>query len=374
MKKFMFCACAALLVFMGSSCRQLDSFGFVNQDLDRQLEVANPLNDEKKTPKKSVNELTVLLKSFAATPETFVVSNQKGDVFTTLRGTKINTAKAVFVDAKGEVVKGVISLTINELHTPMDMLLADKPTNVARKNGYLESYGEFKITATHEGQPVQLRAGSSLTVETEAADNGKRTPPRMPLWDADTSDLMEETKGLNHLAERTSVRQFFKLQRGAIWKELPEKAETNAFNRLQFELTQLNKWRNCDIFREDTTQKTTVMCHIAQNLAPSVFDGQTTTQAAVVYFKPLGINGLIKFYQPILNAPTHKSGFYSEEMSLPIGIEGTLVAVSFKEGKLFCATKNVRINAPINNEKATFFTLLPTEINRVDFLTLMRNL
>lgn len=369
----MFCACAALLIFACSSCR-LDSFGILDQDFDNELKALDKSNTEKTTKKTVVDSLSTLLKSLAPKPESFVVYNQKGDVFTTSKGTKINTAKAVFVDAKGDVIKGNITLTINELHTPMDMLLADKPTNTRKKNGYLESFGEFKITATHDGEPVQLQAGSSLIVETEVANNGKQQPSRMPLWDADTSDLIQETKGLNHFAEPTSVQQFFRQQRGAIWKELPEKAEMNAFNRLQFELTQLNKWRNCDIFREDTTQKTTVMCHFTQNLAPSVFDGETTSQAAVVYFKPLGINALIKFYQPILNAPTHKSGFYSEENSLPIGIEGTLIAVSFKDGKLYCATKNIRINAPINNEKAAFFTMHPIETNNTVFLNLMRNL
>ena len=265
-------------------------------------------------------------------------------------------------------------MTIQELHTPSDMLLADKPTNTSKINGYLDSFGEFKITATHEGKPVQLQSGSRLTVETEVVNNGKRQAVRMPIWDADTNDIVQQTRGLNHLAEPTAVRQFFRQQRGAMWKETAQKADINTFNRLQFDVTKLYQWKNCDVFIDDTTQKATVMVHIAQNMAPSVFDGETTSQATVFYFKPLKINALIKFYQPILNAPTNKSGFYSEENSLPIGTRGTLIAVSFKEGKLYSAQQNITITAPQGHEKATFFTVHPIEMTPSVFLAYLSNL
>jgi hypothetical protein len=370
MKTYLKCAAFAVLFSLFSAC-QLTPFGI----LDKELNSVNPLENTVKTSKnKAIDSLAVLLRSLAPKLETFTFRGEKDAVFTTTKGTKINAANAVFVNEKGDVINNNIVLTIQELHTPSDMLLADKPTNINKINGHLESFGEFKLTATHEGKPVQLQSGSRLTVETEVENNGKRQTLRMPIWDADTNDILEQTRGLNHLAEPTVVRQFFRQQRGAMWKETAQKAETNAFNRLQFDVTKLNQWKNCDVFRNDTTPKATALVHFAQNLAPSVFDQETTTQAAVVYFKPLGINGLIKFYQPILNAPLSKSGFYSEENSLPIGTKGTLIAVSFKDGKLYCDKQNITITAPRSNEKATFFTLHPVETPPSVFLTNLRHL
>ena len=369
MKTYLKCAAFAVLFTAFTAC-QLTPFGI----LDNELNSVNPLENSVKTPKnKTIDSLAVLLNSLAPKPETFTFRGEKDAVFTTTKGTKINAANAVFVNEKGETIKENIVLTIQELHTPSDMLLADKPTNTHKINGYLESFGEFKLTATHAGKLVQLQSGSRLTVETEV-NNGKRTPVKMPIWDADTNAVSEQTRGLNHLAEPTVVQQFFSLKRGAMWKETTQKAEINAFNRLQFDVTKLYQWKNCDVFINDTTPKATVMVHIAQNLAPSVFDGETATQAAVVYFKPLTINALIKFYQPILNAPTDKSGFYSEQNSLPIGTRGTLIAVSFKDGKLYCAEQNVTINAPRGREKAAFFTLNPVETTPSVFLTNLSNL
>jgi hypothetical protein len=370
MKSLTHAACLVATFFTLSAC-QLTPFGI----LDKELNSVNPLENTAKISKnKAVDSLAVLLRSLAPKPETFTFRGEKEAIFTTSKGTKINVANAVFVNEKGDIIKDNIVLTIQELHTPSDMLLADKPTNTSKINGHLESFGEFKLTATHEGKPVQLQSGSRLTVETEVENNGKRQALRMPIWDADTNDILEQTRGLNHLAEPTVVRQFFRQQRGAMWKETTQKAETNAFNRLQFDITKLNQWKNCDIFTNDTTPKATALVHFTQNLAPSVFDGETTTQAAVVYFKPLGINGLIKFYQPILNAPLSKSGFYSEENSLPIGTRGTLIAVSFINGKLYAAQQNITITAPRSNEKAAFFTLHPVETPPSVFLTNLRHL
>jgi hypothetical protein len=369
MKTYLKCAAFAALFIHLSAC-QLTPFGI----LDHEFNNVNSLKNAVKTSEnKVIDSLAVLLRSLAPKPETFTLRGEKDAFFTTTKGTKINATNAVFVNEKGEVVKENITLTIQELHTPSDMLLVDKPTNTNKINGHLESFGEFKITATHAGKPVQLQSGSRISIETEM-NNVKKTPLKMPVWDADTNAVSEQTRGLNHLAEPTVISQFFTQKRGAMWTETTQKAEINAFNRLQFEVIKLNQWKNCDVFINDTTPKATVMVHIAQNLAPSVFDGETTSQDAVVYFKPLAINALIKFYQPILNAPTNKSGFYSEENSLPIGTRGTLIVVSFKDGKLYSAQQAIAINAPRSNEKAAFFTLNLVETTPSVFLTHLGNL
>jgi DNA-binding beta-propeller fold protein YncE len=143
----------------------------------------------------------------------------------------------------------------------------------------------------------------------------------------------------------------------------------NAFNRLQFEITTLNQWKNCDIFIDDAAPKTTVMCFFAEHFDPSVYLNGTAFPAAAVYFKPANVNALIKFYQPILNAPLNKSGFYSEENSLPIGTRGTLIAVSFENGKLYVDQRDITVQAPQNGEKAVFFALHPVETDPSVFLS-----
>lgn len=370
MKTYLQCAAFAVLFTAFSACQSMP-FGVLDYQSNALDNVENPI---KTNNDKAADSLSIVLNSLAPKPETFTLGNEKDAVFTTTKGTKIRTANAVFINEKGEIITNNIALTIQELHTPSDMLLADKPTNVNKINGYLESFGEFKITASHEGKPLQLQSGSRLTVETEMGNNARKTAFKMPIWDADTNAMLNETRGLNHLAEPTVVRQYFSLKRGAMWKETTEKAETNAFNRLQFDVMKLNKWKNCDIFNDDTTRKTTVMVHIAQNLDPSVSDGQMTIETAAVYFKPLTINALIKFYQPILNAPIQKSGFYSTENSLPIGTKGTLIVVSFVNGKLYAAQQNVTINAPKDPEKAAFFTLHFAQMTPSVFLDNLKNL
>ncbi len=368
MKTYLKCAISVMLFSSFAAC-QLTPLGI----LDNEFNLNRAENTIKTSKNKSIDSLSVFLKNLAPKPEIFVVHYGHKGVVVTIKGTVIHVENAVFVNEKGDIIKDNIRLTIQELHTPSDMLLADKPTNLNKTNGHLESFGEFKITANHDGKPLALQAGSSLTVETEVTNTAKKQFLKMPIWDADTSDVRQQLKGLNHLAEPTSVTQFFSQKRGATWTETPQSARTNTFDRLQFDVVNLSKWKNCDIFRKDTTPKTTVMCHFAKNIAPSVFEGETTNQAAI-YFKPLGINALIKFYEPILNAPLNKSGFYSEVNSLPIGTKGTLIAVSFLNGKLYADQKDITINAPLNKEKAAFFSVYPVEINQATFLNNLKNL
>jgi hypothetical protein len=374
MKLYLQYTCIALCFIYFSTC-QTDPFGIMSNELNRELNSLNELDNTNKTSKNTtVDSLSTILKSLAPIAEIFVLNGEKGVTFTTREGTKINPINAVFIDEKGSIIKDNITLIVQELHTPSDMLLADKPTNTNKTNGYLESFGEFKITANHDGKSVELQSGSSIIIETQVANNGKKQVLKMPIWNADTNDILQQTRGLNHWAEPTIVTQFFRQKRGAIWEETPQRAEINAFNRLQFDMTELNKWKNCDIFKDDTTQKTTVLVHFAENLAPSIVESGTATQAAAIYFKPMGINALIKFYQPILNAPINKSGFYSEVNSLPIGTKGTLIAVSFLNGKLYSDNQNITINTPQSNEKAAFFTMHPLEISHSAFLNSLNNL
>jgi hypothetical protein len=360
----------ALITF--SSC-QSDPFGTITSELTRELTALDEGDIGNKNVKiYAQDSLSVFLKSLSACVETFTFNGEKSALFTTSKGTDFDFSNAVFVNKKGEIISRNVTIAVYELHTPSDMILADMPTNTLRKDGYLDSYGEFKVTASHEGQSLDLQSGSSIVVATERNQNGKTQSQKIPIWDADTTDIFQQFKGLNHLAEPTSVTQIFREKRGAAWTETPQSAEENEFNRLQFELVSLNKWKNCDIFLESLTAKTTVFCHFAENLPPSVFEGETATKAAAIYFKPLNINALIKFYHPILNAPLTKSGFYSEENSVPIGTQGTLIAVSFLSGKLYVDQQNVTVKAPSKNERATFFTMHPVETDPSVFLRNIR--
>ena len=72
-----------------------------------------------------------------------------------------------FKNLKGEIISGLIQVRIREYHRPSEMLLNDKPTqsfDPLSVGGILESFGEFCISASQNGEPLQLREGASVSL------------------------------------------------------------------------------------------------------------------------------------------------------------------------------------------------------------------
>ena len=91
----------------------------------------------------------------------------------TIKNTQITLPNDAFVNKKGEIAVGYITLTVRELHKPSEMLLVDKPA-MTTEGGILESYGEFYIAAFQNNEPLQLRENKVLTITTPV--NNKNNP------------------------------------------------------------------------------------------------------------------------------------------------------------------------------------------------------
>lgn len=117
-------------------------------------------------------------------------------------------------------------------------------------------------------------------------------------------------------------------------------------NTIDFKLDSLFKWRNCDVLYGATSTKTTVMGYLGKAFNSDTKDNYMGEDPSMLYFKPKGINSIVKLYNIILDAPEAFQGFHSYQNSIPVGMEGTFLAMSSKKGKFYAETKTVTIANP----------------------------
>lgn len=304
--------------------------------------------------------------------ETFAVNiSDKYPSVKTRNNTMISLPINGFKNRKGEGINGIIQLTIRQCRRPSEMLLCDKPTqsfDSLSEGGILESFGEFFISASQNGEPLQLQEGAVVTLTTGI--NNKSNPQKIPIWEADTS-VTKTLKGLNHNAEHVTLERVVHLQKGAAWQLNGQKATINKDHQMQLDIPKLDMWFNCDVLRPlETDNLTTVLVYFNQNYIPSV----NTTQASAVFFKPEGFNGLLKFYNPILTDEVNKQGFYSYENSLPVGMRGKLLAFTYFEGHFFMDLKTIEITAPTLGRNFMPLTVNPVEVSKADFMAAVESL
>jgi tellurite resistance-related uncharacterized protein len=325
----------------------------------------------KKDPTPTPGSDALAFKTFidknAPKTETFTMTATQSFTVTTSKGTTIAFPANALYDATGKLVTGSVDISVKEVQKPSEMLFADKPTLGGIDGVMLVSYGEIKVDAAQNGKALKLQDSVRLNVNMAFVPNAAQIR-QMPMWKADTV-ATTVTSGLNSEGVKTTVTTTVPAMKGAIWDNIGLTATPNTTtNKVNFPLDKLGEWRNCDAFYADTRPKTTVLGYFATNYNKEV----TTTYQGVgpssLFFKPKGQNILIKLYSIIVAPTAGKEGFYSYENTIPIGMEGTFVAMSVIDGKFYADVKDVVIAAPASGKTFTGFSFNPVETTEADLL------
>jgi hypothetical protein len=230
------------------------------------------------------------------------------------------------------------------------------------------------VSAFQNGAPLQLQDGAALTLVTDMT-NKSNTLKKIPLWEADTT-IIHNVEGLNEEAKHVKMPQAFPVSRGASWQLNGEKANVSETQKVEFSIKRLDTWVNCDaLIPFEQGGLTTLLVYVNQNHIPSVNDEVLyLEQTAEVYFKPDGLNSLIKLYNPILTRLADKRGFYSYENSMPVGMSGQLLAfIRYKE-HFFVDLKRITISVPPVGKNFSHVTVQPIEVSKATFLDMVKRL
>jgi hypothetical protein len=326
----------------------------------------------KKDPSPTVDN-AVTLKTFidknAPKTETFMMTAAASQSFTvtTSKGTTLLFPANVLLDETGKPVTGAVEISVKEVQKPSEMLFADKPTVIQDGGGLLVSFGEIKVNAAQNGKALKLRDTVPLNVNMVFVPNAAQLN-RMPMWAADTV-ATKVTSGLNSEGIQTTVTTAVPAIKGATWTQLNLSATPNATtSKINFPLDKLGEWRNCDVLYSDTRPKTTILGYFATNFNKEVATTFQGLAPSSLFFKPKGQNILVKLTGIIVAPTAGKEGFYSYLNSIPIGMEGTFVAMSVIDGKFYADVKDVIIAAPATGKTFTGISFSPVEISEADLL------
>lgn len=303
--------------------------------------------------------------------ETFTVDASAGGVITSSKGIKYTIPAGVFVTSAGASVTGNVTVSVKEINTPADMLLADRPT-LTRDGRMLVSYGEILVTAVQNNAALLLKKDSSVKVQIPAKLNGQQ---EIPLWNGDSSNSVS-LSGYDYLNTAVTVSIQSPVRRGIVWDQISAGyAFFNSTNgSLDFKLDSLAKWRNCDAIQSTSGTKITVLGYFNSHYNAETAQDYTGDQPTMLYFKPTGQNTLIKFYDIILNATGSYQGFISYQASIPVGMQGTFLAMSTQNGKFYADMKDVTIAAPSGSNNYTTLSFDPQEVSETAMVNLILQL
>ena len=293
--------------------------------------------------------------------ENFTVDAAAGGVLTSSTGTTYTIPAGAFQTKAGAAVTGSVTVSVKEVNNAADMILSDKPT-LTRNGKMLISYGEFFVKAVQGNQDLQLKKDSGIKVALRAKPNGQE----IPMWSGD-STITTTLSGYDYLNAAVTLSIQTPVRSGILWDQLSTHgyAFFNGSNgTLNFTLDSLVQWRNCDqIVSNGADPKTTILGYFASHYNTQTQQDYMGDQPTILYFKPHGQNTLIKLYDVILNAPVGYQGFYSYQNSMPIGMQGTFLAMSTINGKFYADMKDVTIAAPESGKNYTPISFDPVEVS-----------
>lgn len=284
-------------------------------------------------------ELAKVLRSNAPSFESFTINTATGGVATTAKGTKFRFPAHVFVKGDGSPVTGSVTVNIKEIQDVSAMILADRPT-ITDDGKMLISYGEFFVGAEQGGEKLKLDKDSAVVVQVRQRAAGVK---EVPMWSGDsaiTSTLM----GYDYQNNAVTITKTTYVNKGIEWEQQPGYAFFNGTDgTLDFRLDDLFHWVNCDGLASLPGTKTTVMGYFTNHYNPTTGSNYGGEEPTMLYFKPRGLNSVIKFYNTILAAPSGYEGLHSYQTSVPEGLEGSFLAMSAVDGKFYAELKDVTI-------------------------------
>lgn len=220
----------------------------------------------------------------------FTIDAASPGVITGSKGTIINFSSNSFETEAGAIVSGNVDIELIEIFSKADMIKLNKPTMANDPSGGLApliSGGEFKITASQNGEQLNLRDGFNYFV-TVPAPNG--VDPNMDIFYGDgDSDTV-------------------------IWNQADSSVIWGQGNEYGAYFDSLN-WVNLDYFMNEPGQQTTVQVEVPQGF---------NNQNCALYISFDGLNSLAMLYNASDNVFTS-----SPHYTLPIGMDVHFIALSF---------------------------------------------
>ncbi|HEX9513360.1 MAG TPA: hypothetical protein VF939_22875 [Puia sp.] len=320
-------------------------------------------NDASAQPNNSADgqTMTTFMASHGPQFESFTVDATAGASFTSSKGIKYTIPAGAFVTSGGAAVTGSVTVAVKEINSPGDMIMGDKPT-LTSDGRMLVSYGEFFVKATQNNQDLLLKKDSAVKVQIPAKPvNGQE----IPMWGGDSAATFT-LSGYDYLNTAVTIAVQAPVRRGIAWNQITTSyAFFNSSNgTLDFKLDSLVKWRNCDaILSNSSDPKTTVLGYFNAHYNSQTQTDYSGDQPTALYFKPHNQNTLIKVYDIILNATGTHQGFISYEASMPIGMQGTFLAISTENGKFYADMQDVTVGSPAGSNNYTTFTFNPQEVS-----------
>lgn len=317
--------------------------------------------------------MTAFFEAYAPKAESFTLDAGVGGTITTSKGTKIKFPANVFLDANNNVVSGNIKVHVKDILKPSDMILGDKPTMDA-KGGFLRSFGELIVKADKNGAELGIKRDSAEVVVPLGIREAQGVGNKIPIWDGDTT-ISTTSTGHNHVNAPSTVTSSIKVPKGVNWIDMGTTATSNpAGTESTFLLDALGQWRNCDALLNNAGTRVTVLGYFTVNYNEQTSSNYTGKEPTMLFFKQKNQNTLIKLYNVIVNAPAGKEGLLSYQQSFTVGMEGTFLAISSKNGKFYAHMKDVTIPAPNGTDNYVGIDFAPQEVSEVALIGLINQM
>ena len=302
--------------------------------------------------------------------EAYTIDGSDGGVFVSKSRNVYTIRPNSLVHADGSAPSGPVTIFLKEISTPANMIFADRQT--ATSSGEpMVSYGEFFLRAQEAGKDLQLRPDSGVIVQAPA----RQVAERIPMWNGDTT-VTASLSGYNYQNQFTTVSTEVSANKGVDWDPVTNPGSAYAFfdgssGTLNFRLDSLIKWVNCDLLMSNPNPKTTVLVYFSNNYNPETDASYMGEEPTMLFFKPSGVNSVIKFYNTIFKAPAGFEGFLSYQNSIPIGQKGTFLAISSINGVFYADQQDVTIAAPATGLNYTTVTLNPQPVSAAALVSLI---
>jgi hypothetical protein len=135
-------------------------------------------------PAKPTKSLANFTAEYSAPPQTFSFNATQPQTLNTQQKATIRVPANAFQLPSGAPASGTIELRVREIYAPSEMLLANMPT-MAWGGDYLESGGEFQVTAWQGNTRLVLRPGRFVQLATPVPNVNLTSPNAntpMSLW------------------------------------------------------------------------------------------------------------------------------------------------------------------------------------------------
>ncbi len=354
-KTFLLTAAIAIAAITVSSCKKND----------------NSVNVPEADDKASTQLMDAFFARHAPKDEKFTVDAAAGATITLSSGTKITFPANAFKTSGGVVISGNVSVSARDILDASDMILADKPT-LTSGGEMLQSFGEIIVKAEQNNNQLVLNGAKppSVVVPIGAGANGQQR--EVPMWDGD-STISYTLSGYNHENISVSVTSQVNVRRGIVWDQISGFGAASPATTI-FPLDALGQWRNCDALYNDPRPKTTVLGYFGDKFNTETGNNYSSSDPSLLFFKTKHTNTLVKLYNVIFSPAAGKEGLLSYQNSIPVGQEGTFLALSAKNGKLYAEMRDVTIPAPDAGKTYAGFTFNMTEVSESQLLSLINQM